>query len=242
MRLAALSLACALWGLAAGAPAQEIAAARFAGPTDRYPHGVLGDEIEHHTLEVTLSDGTGRAARLNRRLVFEDTAPRRADLDGDGAPELIVVESHQDRGARLAIWGLADGDLARLTSTPFIGTRFRWLAPLGAADLDGDGRIEIAYVDRPHLARVLRVWRYLPGPGGATLEPVASAAGHTNHRIGEADIAGGIRACGAGPEIVTASEDWTRLLGTRLEAKRLVSRDIGPHRGRGSFSRALACR
>jgi hypothetical protein len=46
-----------------------------------------------------------------------------------------------------------------LASTPWIGQRFRWLAPVAAADLDGDGAMELAYVDRPHLARTLRVWR-----------------------------------------------------------------------------------
>ena len=58
---------------------------------------------------------------------------------------MIVVESHAAR-ARLAVWGAG----GRLAAIPFIGTRFRWLAPLGAADLDGDGRVEIAYAETPH--------------------------------------------------------------------------------------------
>ena len=237
------ALALALLG-AFGQPlaAQEIVSARYAGPTDRYPHAVLGDAIEHDTLEVALSDGTRRAVTWPAPLVFEDTAPRLADLDGDGAPEVIVVESHERQGARLAIWGLDGGRLAQRAATPFIGTRFRWLAPLGAADLDGDGAVEIAWVDRPHLARVLRVWRYVPAEGGARLVPVAAAEGHTNHRIGERDIAGGIRDCGAGPEIVTASADWARLQATRLEGGKLVTGEIGPHEGRQSFAAALACR
>jgi hypothetical protein len=77
-----------------------------------------------------------------------------------------------------------------------IGQRNRWLAPIGAADLDGDGRVEIAYVDRPHLARTLRVWRSRPG---GTLTEIATATGLTNHRIGEAFITGGIRDARRGP-------------------------------------------
>jgi hypothetical protein len=50
-------------------------------------------------------------------------------------------------------------DVRLLAATPHIGSANRWLAPIGAADLDGDGRVEIAYVDRPHLARTLRIWR-----------------------------------------------------------------------------------
>jgi hypothetical protein len=237
---AALGLAFLLAGAAAVAAGPAIEAARYAEPTGRYPHGVLGDEIEHGALVVTLTDGSRQRARLDEARVFEDTEPRLADLDGDGAPEVIAVESHADQGARLAVWGLAKGRLAPLAATPFIGARFRWLAPLGAADLDGDGRIEIAYVDRPHLARVLRVWRYVPE--GPSLEPVASAPGHTNHRIGEPDIAGGVRDCGRGPEIVTADPSWQRLLATRLAGDRLDSREIGRHLGRKSFRRALDCR
>lgn len=220
--------------------AQTVASARYAGPTVRYPHGILGDAVEHDTLAITLSDGRTLALRWPDTLVFEDTAPRLADLDGDGAPEIVVVESHRDRGARLAVYGLDAGMLALRAATAFIGTRFRWLAPAAIADLDGDGRVEIAYVDRPHLARVLRVVRY--DPAGPRLTEIASAEGHTNHRIGDRAILGGLRACpGAPPEIVTASADWARLLATRLEAGRLVSRDLGPNGGPGAVARALAC-
>ena len=241
MRAAALApvLALAL-ALAGPAAAQGIAEARYAEPTERYAHAVLGDGIEHGALAVRLTDGSRQTARLAEALVFEDTAPRLHDLDGDGHWEVVAVESHQSEGARLAVWGLEGGRLARLAATPHIGTRYRWLAPVGAADLDGDGAMEIAYIDRPHLARVLRVWRY--DAARRALAEVAAAEGHTNHRIGERDIAGGIRDCGTGPELITARADWARLLATRLEDGRLLSRDIGAHSGRDSFTAALACR
>lgn len=228
----------------AALPAQTVVDARYDGPTQRYPHGVLGDAVEHDTLAVTLSDGRTLALRWPDTLVFEDTAPRLADLDGDGAPEVVVVESHQDRGARLSVYGLDRGTLALRAATPFLGTRFRWPAPAALADLDGDGRVEIAYVDRPHLARILRVVRY--DPAGPRLTEIASAGGHTNHRIGDRGILGGLRACpGATPEVVTASPDWSRLQATRLDAGRLVTRDLGPNKGPSdgpdAAARALAC-
>ncbi len=111
-------------------------AVRYDAPTDRYPHGVLGDELEWGALILELDSGT-RVLRLPANRVFEDTAPRLVDLEGDGAPEVVVVESDASAGARLAVYD-ADGLVA---ATPFIGTRFRWLAPVGAADLDGDGRV-----------------------------------------------------------------------------------------------------
>ncbi len=228
-------LAAGLWlaGALASA-AQDIAAAAYDAPTTRYAHGVLGDAIEHGALVLTLTDGRRSRIVLPETRVFEDTAPRLADLDGDGGPEVIVVESDLSRGARLAVYD-ADGLVA---ATPFIGQRNRWLAPLGAADLDGDGAMEIAYVDRPHLARVLRVWRFAEG----TLRAVAAAPGHTNHRIGERHISGGLRDCGAGPEIVTATPAWTGLLATRLRKGVLESRPIAPAAGAAEFAAALACR
>lgn len=237
MRAAALALAILA---ALPAAADPIAAARYAEPTSRYAHGVLGDAIEHGALEVTLGSGAVQVARLPEVLVFEDTAPRLADLDGDGAPEVITVESHAELGARLAVWGLVDGRLARRAATDPIGTRFRWIAPVGAADLDGDGRIDIAAVDRPHLARILRVWRFDPGPD--RLVPVAEAPGLSNHRIGETEISGGLRDCGAGPEIVTADAGWTRVMAARLTPGGLEVRALAPPADRDGFARALSCR
>lgn len=212
---------------------QTIVVAHYADPTTRYDHGVLGDAIEHGTLELTLQDGKTVRFVLPQSLVFEDTAPRLADVTGDGLVEVVVVESSQTKGARLAVYN-AD---ARIAQTPFIGQRNRWLAPVGVADLDGDGHIEIAYVDRPHLAKTLRVWRYRAG----ALSEVASLSGVTNHRIGERDIAGGIRTCAGLPEIIVARADWRRLLAVRFDGRTLAGRDIGPHMSRDSFSRALSC-
>lgn len=235
MRLLAIVLGCAVAGSAA---AQSISGAEYTQPTDRYPHAILGDGIEHAGLRVTLSDGSPQEAIWPAGMVFEDTQPRLIDLDGDGAPEVITVETSDSLGARLAVWGLVDGRLAPLAQTPHIGRRFRWLAVAGAADLDADGMVEIAYVDRPHLAKVLMVWRYDPA-GGLTL--VATRDGLTNHRIGEADIGGGIRTCGTRPEVITASADWSRVIATRLVDGQLISRDLGPHTGRASLNAALDC-
>ncbi|WP_224825539.1 VCBS repeat-containing protein [Cognatishimia sp. MH4019] len=232
MRWAAFALA-----LAASPAVAEITSARYTDPTTRYAHGVLGDAIEHETLEVTLSTGQTARVHWSDTVVFEDTEPRVVDVTGDGAPEVVVVEAHQDLGARLSVYHLADGTLTRLAETPFIGRTNRWLAPIGAADLDGDGAIEIAYIDRPHLAKTLRVWRFADGG----LTEVATLAGLTNHRIGERDIAGGIRDCGQGPEMIVADAVWEQVVSVRMNGDGLSARPITPHQGRQSFSAAMAC-
>jgi len=228
-----LALIAALLLLPGLAAAQAITAARYTDPTDRYGHRVLGAGGEWAAMELTLDDGTTRRVTLPDSLVFEDTAPRLADLDGDGAPEVIVVESSLTEGARLAIHG-PDG---RIAATPHIGTRNRWLAPVGAADLDGDGQVEIAYIDRPHLAQLLRVWRFRDG----ALTRVADARGLTNHKIGWDFIPGGIRHCGGAPEMITALSGWSQITATRLNGGTLTSRPIGHYRGPDSLDAALAC-
>ncbi|WP_187430221.1 hypothetical protein ROLI_008380 [Roseobacter fucihabitans] len=226
----ALLMLCLLPGTLAASDA--IISARYEGPTTRYAHDVLGDAIEHVTLRVGLASGVTRRFTLPDDLVFEDTEPRIVDLDFDGSAEVIVVESSQSRGARLAIYG----QQGRIAATDFIGTRFRWLAPIGAADLDGDGHMEIAYIDRPHLAKTLRLLRYRD----QNLTLIAQLSGLTNHRIGERDIAGGVRVCAGRPELLVASPDWSQMLSVTFDGA-LAGRVIGEDTSRAAFARALAC-
>lgn len=222
-----------------------IYAAWYDNPTDRYGHGVLGDRFEPTTLTAYSPTAANTCRILGVTLdadhVFEDVAPRLQDLDGDGAAEIIVVRSHARLGAQLAVYGDAgDGmNLRLIAATPYIGQSSRWLAPVGAADLNGDGLMEIAFVDRPHLARILRVWTYFPD---GRLEQIASLGGLTNHRIGEDFITGGIRDCGGTPEIVTADTGWSQVMITTLTGDNdLSSRAVAPY-SEEALRAALDCR
>ncbi len=224
------ALALCLLALPASA---EITGAAYESPTGRYGHGAVpGGEYDGLRIELSTGQVTGWTSMPEA--VFEDTAPRLVDLDGDGTPEVVVVVSYLQAGAAIRIidgWSRTEppgAGIAIVAETAPIGTRHRWLAIAGIADLDADGRMEIAYVDRPHLTRVLRVIEV--GPGW-TLTEEAAAEGHTNHRIGEREISGGVADCGRGPEILTADPGWARVQGTRLAQGRLVTRDLGPYRG-----------
>nr|WP_217354900.1 VCBS repeat-containing protein [Ruegeria arenilitoris] len=225
-------MAACLWLAGPALAAETITTARYTDPTTRYPHGVLGDQIEWGSIELTFSDGKHRSFTLPDHLVFEDLAPRVIDVTGDGLPEVIAVESDARQGARLAIYG----PQGRMAATPHIGTRFRWLAPVGAADLDGDGNIEIAYVDRPHLAKTLRIWRFSDG----RLTEIAALPGLTNHRIGEDFISGGLRTCNGQPELIVASSDWRRIIAVRYDGG-WKTQDIGPLKNRQALVSALNC-
>lgn len=237
MRLAAL-----FWALlsvaAVAAPRVETRqgayTAWYEAPTHRYGHGIMGDLPEWGRL--CLSGPAGQSCvTLPESAVFEDIAPRLADLDGDGSPEAVVVESTFTQGAALVVYRLDKNTLTR-SATPPIGKRNRWLAPAAIADLDGDGRIEIAYVDRPHLAKVLRIWRYENG----VLNHVADQKGLTNHRIGDPFISGGLRSCDGRPEILTANADWSQIIGTVLVGGHARTRSLGRYSA-AAMTRALRC-
>ncbi len=228
-----------------------ISQAEFSEPTGRYDHGILGDAMEWGNLRITVGRTQGDKAgvfqgkssltyeiRLPETLVYEDIAPRLWDVTGDGRPEVVVIQSHLAKGARLLVIGLEAGKPVALAATPFIGQSHRWLAPVGAADLDGDGRIEIAYIDRPHLAKVLRIWRL----EGGTLGHVADIPGLTNHKIGWDVIPGGIRDCGGGPEVITADAGWRRVVATTFRGGKPVTRPLAAFNSVGDFAPVMACR
>ncbi len=210
----------------------EITGAGFDAPTTRYDHAILGDAIEWGALVLDLADGRHLRITLPESRVFEDLAPRLVDLDRDGAPEVIVVETDLARGARLSIYG----ERGLITASPFIGRAHRWLAPAGAADLDGDGFMEVAWVDRPHLAKILKIARFRDG----RLEPVAEVQGFSNHRIGDDFITGGVRDCGSGAEIAIPDADWQRIMAVRLEGGEVIARVLGAY-SPDAISQVLAC-
>lgn len=214
-----------------------IVTAWYDGGTGRYRHGVLGDAIEPSTLRVTSDAGCTHSVELGRPHVFEDIQTRLADIDQKPGNEVITIRSHQNYGAQIAIYQLGDSGLELFAETPYIGTANRWLAPIGIADFNNDGYMDIAYVDRPHLAKILRVWTYRDGE----LQEIASRSGYSNHRIGEDFISGGIKTCDGRTMMITADAGWRRILASTLEDDELTTSDIGPFDGTESMERALKC-
>ena len=218
----------------------------FNQPTNRYGHNILGDTPEWGGLEFMVQNSCTHGPSLLRQLtlpkrrVFEDIAPRFVDIDKDGAPEIVVVETDVNKGARLSIYSSYNhnsDNIKLLASTPYIGRSHRWLAPVGIADFNGDGDIDVAYIDRPHLAQLLRVWSYRNGK----LVEIATAPNLTNHKIGWNFIAGGVRNCGAGPEMITADGAWRKIVARRFVGEKLISKEIGRYNGPESLKAALDC-
>src|SRR5690606_10733000 len=112
MRTAALAAAvlAAAALTAAGAAAQGagspdgLRAAEYSVSSTRYGHDALGPGHEWAMLALHRADGGTLFYRNDREIVFEDTAPRLIDADGDGDLEALVVESSHSKGSRLAVW------------------------------------------------------------------------------------------------------------------------------------------
>lgn len=161
-------------------------------PTGEYRHGALGDAVEAKSVSILERQPVaigpdpkpvptkGAKVTAGDNAVFEDLEPRLADLDRDGAPEIVVVKSLMDQGSSLAVIGRKDGAWTILAETPPIGQPNRWLNPAAIADFDGDGKTDIALVRTPHLDGVLQLWTF--DRGRLTLKH--EAKGYSNHALG----------------------------------------------------------
>lgn len=221
--------------------AQQIRSARYIEPTEAYGHGALAGG-EYAALEVEFSDGSRRSLRWDNA-VFEDTRPRLHDFDGDGAPEIVTVVGDMKLGARVQVIAAKDGQLGSYAANAPIGQKYRWLSIAGIADFDGDGVDEIAYVDRPHLAKELVLLSIKnDGAGQGAVTEMRANAALTNHHLGHAEIEGGVRNCpAAAPVILTADGDWSSIIETTYESGRLVSKPVALYAGPESFAPFLLC-
>jgi hypothetical protein len=162
----------------------HIKEAWLADATTRYRHFVLGSGYEAASLAVRLRDGRIVKLVLPEGSVFEDRQPRLADIDGDGHDDIVLVKSTVGRGAALVIVSLVNDRLAIIAETPPTGSQNTWLNPAGIADFDGDGRLDIAYVQMPHVLGRLRVWTMKFGK----LVEISTLEDTSNHKAGSREL------------------------------------------------------
>lgn len=162
----------------------RVSAAWLIGATRRYTHGVLGDSLEAGGLVVETNAGKQLRLNLPANRVFEDLEPRLIDLDDDNQSEILLVESDLKKGASLAVYGIVDGRIRKRAATPFIGTANRWLNPLGVGDFDGDGKLDIALVETPHIGGILRLYRFTT----PVLTKFAEYTGVSTHKLGSTEL------------------------------------------------------
>ncbi len=171
-------------GLVATADGDGITSAWYTEPTDRYPHGALGDKVEGGAMVVQDVFGRRASVQLGPDDVFEDIAPRIADFDGDGRNEVLAIRSSKRAGAAMVIYDLAGGTLIEVASTQPVGRPNRWLNVAGIADFTGNGQLDVAAVITPHIGGTLEV---------VTLDrrrfrTVDSEPGFSNHIFGSTEL------------------------------------------------------
>lgn len=175
----------------------------LAGPdAKRYPHAVLGDDIEatrvlwleRHSLAPL------RSLHLDSPAVFEDRLLRPWALP-DGRTGLVTMQSGP-LGAQLVVVAASQNETSKLelaASGPAIGTRNRWLSPASVSPAGG----EIWAVHTPHIGGVLHRYR----AEGSALVAERMATGLTNHRLGARDLDISAR---VGPWLLLLTQDWRR--------------------------------
>jgi hypothetical protein len=176
------SAAAAPFAQAPAPPASDVA--RYTTPVQRYGHFALGQPHEYASLVVP--SGTGKPLQLDLPddEVFEDLVPRPVRMRAGDEPQWLTIVSQRGLGARLALVGVRNGQLKLTAQSAPIGQANRWLNPVGAIDLDGDGEAEIVAVVTPHLAGVLTVYQQQ----GTELVVRATLRGLSNHRFGSTEL------------------------------------------------------
>lgn len=204
---------------AAHVRAERIVDASYADPVERYGHFALGRPHEYARLTAATDNGRRLELELPQDEVFEDLVPRLVSLAPDAPPELLAIVSRRDNGARLALIALVGERLQLSAQSPAIGTPYRWLNPVGIADLDGDGRAEIAAVITPHIGGSLKVYRR----SGDRLMEIAALGGFSNHVYGSSELALSLPlAAGGRARLLVPDTTRTRLRVIALQDGRLV--------------------
>ena len=184
----------------------------------RYVHGVVGDEFEAAALTVLdiKDDQLNVIAQIDLpdNDVFEGIAPFWADIDQDGADDLVATVSNGAVGAQVRAYR-ADGSL--LATGPAIGRGGRWRHQLAFGPFGPNGEQELVDVLTPHIGGVVEFYRH----NGDHLEIVASLPGYTSHVIGSRNldmaVAGDFNGDGQ-PEIVLPTQDRTSIAGLQRTA------------------------
>lgn len=154
------------------------------GPTERYPHGVLGDRIEASAITLVETGPTLREVLtipVPDVFVIEGISPIWADIDGVPGREIVVTFSNAQQGAQIVVF---DESGNRVASGPAIGRASRWRHQIASGPFGPGGETELVDVLTPHIGGVVEFYRRQ----GEDLRIVAQVSGYTSHVIGTRNL------------------------------------------------------
>ncbi len=161
-------------------------AAVLTDETNRYAHGVVGDEYEGGSISIVDTAGQTTVITIDEPDVAEAVSPILADVDGDGSLDVLITLANAQLGARLSVF-TQSGDL--LAESDPVGQGNRWRNLLAVAAVGPNGEVEVIDVQTPHIGGILQFHRL----DGNRLALVAAApTDYSTHSIGSENLDLGI--------------------------------------------------
>lgn len=150
-------------------------------PTDRYSHGILGDDLEASS--VTIVDLSDTPISINKFLidkewVIESIKPIWTDWDDDGSREILLTLSNNTYGAKLVLYDEKGSVLAE--SDP-IGTGYRWRHALDIVSLGEDEKFLVDVIT-PHIGGIIGIYSW--DKDASFIKSEYQLRGYSTHDIG----------------------------------------------------------
>lgn len=156
----------------------------FTDPTNRYPHGVLGDDLEAGSITLIETHPIPRIASvisLPDNEVAEGIAAIWADVTGDAQKEIIATISDVDHGAGIEVFS-ESGEI--LAAGPKMGQPYRWRHQIAFGPIGWGGNNELIVVRTPHIAGTVEYYEFKEDQ----LRLVAEFPGITSHILGSRNL------------------------------------------------------
>jgi len=157
-------------------------------PTDRYAHGVLGDDLEASGVAIIETSPEFRVVEtvtIDEPDVIEGISPIWTDMNNDGKRDIILTLSISQSGARIVAFS-EDGVL--LAETPSIGNGYRWRHQIAVAQFEANKPPLLVSVRTPHIGGIVEFFQYENGK----LDSVMEFKGFSTHSIGSRNLDSGI--------------------------------------------------
>lgn len=179
------------------------------GNSNRYNHGILGDNIEPTGFKLYRNNRLINLFELPDERVFETLRPLVADVVPENpGVEIVLTSSNRQSGSRVELYSL---DGLFLGASPSIGRGFRWLHILAVAPFIEKSTQSIALVRTPHINGILELYTW----NGSELVKEAQLDNVSTHQIGSNNLNMALVADldnSPGPELLIPSRDFETLL------------------------------